>query len=157
MLRDRTPACVIFALKWCRATNEWLDHVYKKFIWVYVSKKERDQATRKLLGIDKNPHKFVFEDTIDWENLSPKEELHWKFVQAWVSWFQSNHAYIQNDYEISKKVGKSMQEIKLSIMSKYLKVYCPTANDTKEECERKGKWLNTFVDFLIDSFENQLK
>lgn len=157
MLRDRTPAVVIFALKWCKATNEWVDHAYKNFVKIYASKKERDNAVRILLGIDHDPRKFVFEDTIDWDNISNEEKSHWEYVTGWVSWFQSKHSYIQNAYEISKKVGKDIADIKLEIITKYLSIYCPTTKDSDKVRELKNKFVNALADFLIDTFENQIK
>lgn len=157
MLRDRCPKLVIFALKWCKATNAWLDHVYKSWIWMYASNKERLNATKNILGYDENKRQFEFEDTIDWNNLSFDETIEWKKISAWVSWFVKCYDYVKNDYDISLKVGKSIQEVKYDIMIKYLSDMCPTAEDSTEVRQEKNKYINNFVDFLIDCFENRIK
>ena len=156
MLRDRTPKIVIFALKWCKAQEKWLNHVYDNWIWIYASKKERLNATRRLLGLDKNPRKFIFEDTILWDNFSEEEEKQWKTIVGWVSWFQSCYAYIENTYNISKKVGKSIEDTKLEIMFNYLTAFCPTPEDNAKKRKRKNEYVNKLCDFLIDCFENRI-
>ena len=35
MLRDRCPATVNFALKYCNAKERWIDHAYSQFIKIY--------------------------------------------------------------------------------------------------------------------------
>lgn len=155
MLRDRCPVVVSYALKWCRAKEAWLDHVYKSWIWMYSDSKERLEATKTILGYN-NPHKqFIFEDTIAWDDLTPEETSVWKSVAEWVSWFQQEYSYIENEYSISKKVGKDISEIKLNIMTKHLKSLCPTTTDDAETIERKNKYINAFVDYLISCFESK--
>jgi hypothetical protein len=39
-------------------------------------------------------------------------------------------------------------------MQDYLSDMCPTTEDSAEVQERKNKYINNFVDFLIESFEN---
>lgn len=153
MLRDRTPKVVIFALKWCKVTDAWLDHVYNNWIWIYKSNEERLKATRSLLGLD-SKEGFKFEDTILWDNFTEDETKRWKAIVTWVSWFSKNHAYIQNTYDISKKCGKNITEIKLKIISEHLKDFCPTNKDNQKERERKNIYVNKLCDFLINSFEN---
>ena len=156
MLRDRTPKVVIFALKWCKATDAWLDHVYGNWIWMFTSKEERLGVTRKLLGLD-SKEGFNFEGTIMWDNLTKDEADRWKKIIGWVSWFQENHAYIEtNAYKVSKSLGKDIVEIKLEIISHYLKDFCPTTKDSEKERERKNAFVNKLCDFLINSFENRI-
>ena len=157
MLRDRVPKFVSFALKYCKAKEAWLDHVYKNFIWVYVSKKERLAETRRVLGIT-NPKRpnFVFEDTIDWDNLDQKEKAYWKNVASWVSWFRNWHLRAENAYTNSLKVGRDINAIKFELMRDYLPDMCPTKEDSAEIREKKNKEINAFVDFLIDTFENRI-
>ena len=154
MLRDRCPKVVSLALKYCKAKETWLDHVYKNFIWVYVSKKERLAETRRILGIT-NPKKrnFVFEDTIDWDNLNKEETAYWKNIASWVSWFTITVPNIENEYEISKKTGTDIVDIKRGIMLNWLTKYCPNKEDDAETRKRKNKYINTLVDYLIDCFE----
>lgn len=157
MLRDRTPKVVIYALKWCKATDAWLDHVYNNWIWMYSSKKDRLEVTRNLLGLRENkPQQFVFEDTIMRDNLNEEQKKRWNVICDWVSWFVKNHAYIENAYDISKKRGKNIIEVKTEIISNYLKDYCPTSEDGKKERERKNTYVNKLCDFLINSFENRI-
>lgn len=156
MLRDRTPKTVILALKWCRTLEAWLDHVYKTRIWIYCSNKERLAETKRILNRKGKFTEEWFADTIDWQNLTQADKAHWENVKAWVSWFQQTYQYVENAYDISKKVGKSIEEIKLDIMSTYLRSMCPTTEDNEKEKERKNKNVNSFADFLIKSFENRL-
>ena len=50
MLRDRCPKTVNLALKWCKAKEKWLNHVYKNQIWILSNKKERLNQTKAILG-----------------------------------------------------------------------------------------------------------
>jgi hypothetical protein len=154
MLRDRCPKLVSLALKYCKVKEAWLDHVYKNFIWLYVSNKERLAATRRVLGYhDDKPREFKFEDTILWDNLTPEEKEGWENVQSWVSWFQRVVPYIENEYEISKKSGTDMIDIKQGIMLNWLYEMCPTKEDDNETREKKNKEINNLVDLLINYFE----
>ena len=66
MLRDRCPKVVNYALKWCKAKEKWIDHVYFNFIKIYAEKDQRNNATRIALGISEgNQYTFDFEKTID--------------------------------------------------------------------------------------------
>lgn len=155
MLRDRCPKVVNYALKWCKVKEAWLDHVYKNFIWVFSDKKLRLAMTYDLLGHN-TKKMFVFEDTIDWNNLTKDEEIHWKKVCSWVSWFQKEYQFVENEYSISKKLGHDIIDIKRSIMLNYLYEWCPTAEDDAKTKKKKNKKLNEFVDFLIDCFEDRI-
>ena len=157
MLRDRLPKVVNFALKWCKVKEAWIDHAYKSWIWVFSDKKLRLSMTREILGIDKTRRQFIFEDTIDWENLSEEETSKWENVTGWVSWFQKKYAYIENAYILSKQQGKSLLEIKYEIMNSYLTSMFPTKQDTQEQKEQKNKKINELLDFLIDCFEDRIK
>ena len=156
MLRDRCPKVVNCALKWCKSKEAWLNHVYENSIWIYSSNEERLKETRSLLGLDKNPKVFVFEDTILWDNFTPEETKHWKKVCNWVSWFQKEYAYVENTYTTSKSAGKDKADIKFRIMSDHLIWLCPTADDDTETRQQKNKYINDFADFLIDCFENRI-
>ena len=156
MLRDRCPKVVDLALKWCKAKEAWLNHVYNNWIWIYSSNEERLKATRSLLGYDKNPRQFIFEDTIIWDNFSEDEEKRWKSIVRWVSWFQSKHKYIENAYFISKQSGKDILSIKYEIMNNYLDFMFPTKGDTQKERDHKNKKINELLDLLIDSFEKRI-
>lgn len=97
MLRDRCPAVIDLALRWCRAKTKWLDHVYSHFINIYVLKEERYEATRIILGISGKYRNFDFEKTIDWDNIDNEEEEYWKTILGWVNWFRNRHAAIEQD------------------------------------------------------------
>ena len=154
MLRDRVPKFVSFALKYCKAKEAWLDHVYKNFIWVYVSKKERLAETRRVLGIT-NPKRpnFVFEDTIDWDNLDQEEKAYWENVASWVSWFTKTVPLIEDEYKISKLKTDDIVDLKRTIMLNWLSKYFPTKEDDAKTRKKKNKFINELVDFLIDCFE----
>lgn len=97
MLRDRCPAVIDLALRWCKAKTKWLDHVYQHFINIYVLKEERYEATRIILGISGKYRNFDFEKTIDWDNIDNEEEEYWKTILGWVNWFRNRHAAIEQD------------------------------------------------------------
>ena len=107
MLRDRLPKVVDYALKWCKAKQLWINHVYNNFIGIYISKEDRNMATRTVLGISKKYHQFVFNTTIDWDNLSDEEKESWANVENWVIWFQKYYQNIENIYSLSKLDGES--------------------------------------------------
>ena len=154
MLRDRCPKTVSLALRWCHVKEAWLDHVYKNWIWIYSSKEERLKAAKRLLGYnDGKPRQFIFEDTIMWENLTSKEKEVWTNVKSWVSWFQKEYVYVENAYSISKRKGYDLTDIKREIMINHLYNMCPTAEDDTKTRKKKSAYLNKFVDFLIDCFE----
>lgn len=169
MLRDRLPKFVSFALKWCKAKEAWLDHVYKNFIWIYVSKKERLAETRRVLGYKTDlPREFKFEDTINWEglnqdenvkmeNLSPEYKKYWENVRDWVSWFTKTVPLIEDEYKISKQEGADIIDLKRTIMLNWLSKYFPTKEDSAEVRKKKNKFINNLVDYLIDCFENRIK
>lgn len=158
MLRDRCPKIVGYALKWCKAKESWLDHVYKNFIWIYSDSNERLKATYSILGYDEKHknRKFNFADTISYDNLSEEEKSKWKNITSWVSWFQKQYAYIKNSYCISKQKSSNIEQIKLDIISTYLKSMCPTKEDDAKVREQKNKNVNALADFLIDCFENRI-
>lgn len=97
MLRDRCPAVIDLALRWCKAKTRWLDHVYSHFINIYVLKEERYEATRIILGISGKYRNFDFKKTIDWDNIDSEEEEYWKTILGWVNWFRNRHAAIEQD------------------------------------------------------------
>ena len=156
MLRDRVPKVVNFALRWCKAKEAWLNHVYSNWIWIYKSNEERLKVTKTLLGLDKKPREFKFADTILWDNLSKDEEKRWKSIVSWVSWFQKEYQFVENEYSNSKKLGHDIMDIKRSIMLNHLYEWCPTAKDDAKTKKKKNKKLNEFVDFLIDCFEDRI-
>lgn len=139
MLRDKIPYVVNLALLWCRSKERWIQHVYGTQIGLYVETYVRLHAAARILGIAPNS-KFEFHSTIDWENLSTKNEEHWKHVESWVNWFSQNYMYIQNTYEISKENGKDEDSIKLELKSSYLSSLDPA-------------WQEKLAVFLIDSFK----
>lgn len=153
MLRDRCPKVVGFALKWCKAKEKWLDHVYKEQVWLLSSKKERLNQVKLILGINDGKQNFNFHSTICWEGLTPDETYYWTYVETWVRFFMTKYAYIENMYINSVTHGKSMAECKLEIMQNWLIQLCPTQDDSDEEKERKSKYVNDLTDYLIDCFE----
>jgi hypothetical protein len=154
MLRDRCPKLVSYALKWCKAKEAWIDHVYKSWIWVFSDKKLRLSMTREILGIDKKRRQFIFEDTIDWENLSKEETSKWKNVTSWVSWFQKTVPLIEDEYKISKLGGAELIDLKRNIILNWLSDFFPTTKDDAKVREKKNKFINDLADYLIDCFEN---
>lgn len=171
MLRDRLPRYVSDALKWCKAKEAWLDHVYKNFIWLYKDNKERLAETRRVLGYHddtKLPREFKFEDTIDWKNLIDAKNVkqqdlttdhaqYWLNVYRWVSWFTKTVPNIEDDYNSLKKKGFVIATIKQTLMLKWFKWLFPTTEDSAKTIEKKNKDINAILDYLIDCFENRNK
>ena len=126
MLRDRLPLVVNIALKWNNSKVAWIEHVYKNFIAIYDSNKERDNACRIVLGIKKNHKQFNFHNTIDWDNLKSEStnryetKSHWKFVENWVDWFSKMYAYMENTYINDITSGCDKNKAKLNLKHKYL-------------------------------------
>lgn len=106
MLRDRCPRTIDIALKWCKAKNNWVDHVYSSFIRIFCDNKCRNEAVRAVLGISSKNRSFNFHDTIDWDNLTDEDAEYWKYVEEWVVWFQKSYMGLENSYSISLSVGK---------------------------------------------------
>ena len=160
MLRDRLPRYVSDALKWCKAKEAWLDHVYVNFIWLFRDKEGRRNCTRIILGYKddpKLPREFKFEDTIDWDNLDNDETKRWKEVQQWVSWFTTTVPCIEDDYNSLKNKGKTTLEIKQTLMTKWFSWLFPTKEDDAKTVKKKNKDINSILDYLIDCFENRNK
>ena len=149
MLRDRCPKVVDYALKWQKAKERWINHAYANFIKIYVENSERNHATRIILGIAKFYRNFEFDKSIDWENLTPEEEVYWKRVSSWVKWFMVKYAFVENAYEISHAKGRTDFEIKVQIIRDYLSKLLPSKDASDEEKEAKLKYVDDLADYLI--------
>lgn len=130
MLRDRCPEVVDLALKWCQAKTKWIDHVYSNFIGIYISKDERYEATRIVLGLQKKDRNFSFEKTIHWDSLTKEQFKEWTYVKGWVDWFTANHLDMQQYYKTNGR--EALIEQYLSTLDE----------DTQQE----------LADYLIESF-----
>lgn len=148
MIRDRMPLTLDLALRWCKAKQRWIDYVYDKFVKKYP-KERRGVIVKTLLGIKQQYKRqdiydhmryvkldlsvsmeqvnnipkdalfMSFDDTIDWYELDPDTSIYWDTVSGWVKWFKESHAYIENSYQISRKLGKDDATIKASLMTEY--------------------------------------
>lgn len=156
MLRDRCPKVVDYALKWQKAKEKWVDHAYVNFIKFYCDNNERKHATRIILGIAKFYRNFEFDKSIDWDNLMPEEKKYWARVSSWVKWFRKKYAYMENAYQISRKVGKDEFDIKVELINGYLSTLLPSETMTEEEKQAKYKYVDNLVDFLIKCFEGRI-
>lgn len=119
MLRDRVPLLVNLALKWCKAKECWINHVYDNFVNIYVDKEQRYEATRIVLGLSGKYRNFEFNKTIAWDNLTDEETKSWKTVENWVNWFQNCAMDIKEEYEQYKYVYNST-EIQMYLVDKFL-------------------------------------
>lgn len=156
MLRDRCPKMVSYALKYMSAKEKWLDHVYKRWIWLYKSNEERYRATKNVLGINGRIMKFDFHRTIDWENLSIDDKKYWEDVERYVSWFVNKHMYAEQTYNSAKSKGKSIVDIKLELMRCHLVEFCPNSGDDEKTKKQKSLDVNELTDFIIDTFEGRI-
>lgn len=169
MLRDRCPRTVNYALKWQKAKDKWIDHAYCHFIKIIGDKydstgkllqrapENKKEIARALLGlVEGKPKNFVFDKSIDWDDITDDEERkYWKRVSSWVSWFSKEYAYIQNAYEISKKAGKDDLSIRVEIINTYLTAFMPSKNAKEEEKQAKYLYVDKLVDYLIKCFEQE--
>ena len=111
----------------------------------------------KKIGMKKGKAKnFNFKDTIDWDNLSDEETIYWETVSTWVKWFCTKYGYIENLYDISKKVGKDEETIKIEIINGYLSALMPSRDAPEEEKQAKYNYIDRFVEFLIRCFEGKI-
>ena len=175
MLRDRCPKVVDLALKFTKSKNAWVEHTYTHFVKIIGDKvnneskliqkapENKKEIVRALLGIVKGkPKNFIFERSIDWDELTdtndpkdPNTKIYWKRVASWVNWFRTQHAYIQNTYDDSKKIGRSDFDIRIEIINTHLSELMPSRDASEEEKQAKYKFIDRLVDFLIKSFEKE--
>lgn len=121
MIRDRCPLLVNFALKWCKAKDLWINHVYKSFVGIAKDNAVRKELTRTVLGLNKKNRHFEFHDTIDWDNLSDNASRYWDWVEGWVKWFRTRYAFIYNAYDIHKTTGNyNYDSFKQELINNYL-------------------------------------
>ena len=156
MLRDRCPKTVNLALKWCKAKEKWLNHVYKNHIWILSNKKERLNQTKAILGITESQEGFSFYSTIDWDNLTEAETKYWQNVNTMVKFFLLYFAKMKNTYNNYKANGNSEIDCKRMIITNFLLRFCPTIEDSEEEKARKSKEVNDLSDFIIDCINNNI-
>ena len=156
MLRDRCPKVVNYALKWQKAKEKWIDHVYSNFIKIYAEKDQRNNATRLALGINEGKQNyFEFDKTICWDNLTQKEKSFWMRVHGWVKWFCKNYAYIENTYDISKKAGKDDFDIQIEIIRTHLEWLLPDPHSIAEVKTAKYQYVDNLAEFLMQCIEGK--
>ena len=169
MLRDRCPTTVDYALKWQKAKERWINHVYNhiiRYAWTeYDLQKNlklsyndcKNHLTRLILGIRKGKVvNFEFDYTIDWDNITQEEREYWKTVSSWVNWFRTQYLYIKNEYEISRKAGKNEFDAKVVIINTYLSSLLPKEADNEEEKQAKFAYVDKLANFLVDCFEKRI-
>lgn len=121
MLRDRIPATVSIALKWCKAKERWIEYVYSHWVGIVLREPEwKKQVIRDMLGLSKYHRGFNFEYTIQWNENTEEENVYWNSVKSWVLWFQAYYVYIENTYKLRISRGVSEEKIKLEITNKFL-------------------------------------
>ncbi|WP_173431823.1 hypothetical protein [Sharpea azabuensis] len=101
MIRNRISDMrnVNLALKWCKAKERWINHVYDNFINIYVEKQDRYEATRITLGLSSKDRDFNFHSTICWDNLDDYDTKYWKSIEGWIEWFDENIESFQQDIQ----------------------------------------------------------
>ena len=156
MLRDRCPKMVNYALKWRKAKEKWIDHVYSNFIGIYRDKDQRNNATRIALGIaEQGKYQFEFDKTINWDDLTNEEKEYWERISKWVKWFMKEFQCIERAYSISKQKGKDDFDIQIEIIRDYLSWLLPSPNCTQEEKEAKYQYVDNLAEFLICCIEGK--
>lgn len=166
MLRDRVPKVVDYALKWRKAKERWVEYAYSNLVKIVgeefdegkvlrTASESKKIIVRAILGIRKGKSKdFIFDRTINWEDISPEETEYWKSVSSWVNWFMSNYAYIENVYRVSRSCGKSEFDTKVEIIHDYLDFLMPRETDDEEMKQAKYKNTDNFVNYLIKCFNS---
>ena len=119
MLRNRVPLLIDAALKYCKAKECWINHVYDNFINIYADKEQRYEATRIALGISGKYRNFDFHKTIAWDDLNKEETENWESVEEWVLWFQNHAMDIKNEYEKIKNIY-TRDETEMYLADKFL-------------------------------------
>lgn len=147
MIRDRMPKMYDLALRWCKAKDRWINHVYENIVKKYPVAKRgtivkillgiKQQYTRmevydyfryvKLLpvtkdmayNIPKDDLLMKFKDTIDWKSLDKDMYQYWQSVNSWVEWFRTTYIAMQSTYESAKSWGIDEITIKTILMDKY--------------------------------------
>lgn len=158
MIRDRCPYVINIALKWCtefgRLSNKeneetykyavktrWIDRVYQENVAIYSTKDDKNSSLRKALGIRNGKQNFNFADSINLENINSRwesgEKKFWIWVNSWVVWFETNYAYIENTYKISRGMSDNWKQIVIAKAS-YLDGY-----------------LDDFIEYLERTFNNK--
>ena len=139
MLRNRLPYVVDLALKWCKAKDKWLDHVYKNFIGILLDDADRKKVTRTILGINKGkPRHFNFHQSILWEDFSmtKEEREYWTWVEGWVSWFRSTYGWIECKYKNLHTTEEYDEEVFIETLKRTY-----FANMAPEEQEKIAKYI----------------
>jgi len=149
MLRDRMPLMMNLALLYCKAKEDWIEHCYNNFIRVvpqsersatvkemlglikkpgckkmftqddYIMLAMYGYKRKEIQSPDKSKLYYTFKETIYWDELSDDDKEFWEGVCSIVNWFSNTYTYIENDYRISRSVGKNEQQIKEEIISRY--------------------------------------
>ena len=160
MLRDRCPETVDFALKWRNAKTRWVEHAYRNFVKIYVAKTERDHAARITLGIAKYYRNFVFDKSINWDDLTDEEANYWYNISKEVKWFTTNFAYVKNTCEVSLSKGCEDIEIKVDIISHHLSERLPDAKLLEKDEDAYNKQMqevDKFADYLLKCVKQSLR
>ena len=167
MLRNRLPTLVNYALKWQKAKERWIDHVYKNFISIYTDKEERKQVTYLICKEED------FVKTIDWDNLIAKQydpknidrnndSLYWKRESTWdtifvlTNWFVNNYESIKDTYESSRSAEIYEFNIKVTLINSHLRLFLPSNDEKEEKKQEMYKFVDDLVDFLINCFEGRI-
>lgn len=149
MLRDRMPLMMSLALTYCKAKSRWIDYAYDKHIKRCPKNEKSIQVKRilglkkkelyehvdeyfflsmaiygykdkkKLPDLQKSRLYYTFAESIIWNELNNDDREYWKIITGWVNWFAVMYQYIENDYQISLKTGRSLDKIKDDLMCKY--------------------------------------
>lgn len=145
MLRDRMKPSTHLALKRCYCLGKYIDYVYNRFVR-NKPVEMRSLAVKQVLGlkaavsfdeiqlwawrhgrtitrkqIQQLPVElrfFSFYDTIDWSDQEAKQA----FLKAygWEKWFRKTLPYLENSYNISKKIlGESDVQVSAEWKKRY--------------------------------------
>lgn len=117
MLRNRLPTTVSLALKWCKAKEKWIAHVYDNWIKFIADKPLRKEVTRNILGLARSNRMFNFHTTINWETLNDDDKKEWETVEAWVIWFERNYLAMENAWDIGKKTLQPEAKIRQKMIN----------------------------------------
>lgn len=122
--------------------------IYDHYRYVQFNK---NITWEKVLSIPNDTLKMSFGETIDYETLyqeNIEEYKYWKWVERWVIWFRKNLLPIEYIYK-SGKYRKSEEDIKIEIISTFLRSLLPEVDEPEESKTKKFNYVNKLTDYLF--------
>ena len=110
MIRDRMPYILDVVLRYFGMKNKWISHVYDNFVKIFKSNDDKDMAVRVTLGISSRYSTFMYDRSINWDNLTEEEQKYWEAVGKVYEWLQKYHITLEQSYKSLKYGGVPFDE-----------------------------------------------